>query len=421
MTTTPAHALGLGGLLRLRVLAVVGILALVLVARYGLGLELPLGDLLGVLATWVVVTFATGMWLARQGEDVGPLPLTAAMALDAVLLTAVFALTGGPSNPFNFLYLVHIALASVVLPPRHAWALAGLATGLFALLFVWNVPMAGMSHMGHEGHAGHDMSLHLRGMWVAFALAAALILGVVSRVSTALSERERELVEARAQAARSARLASLATLAAGAAHELATPLGTISLVAKELERDLGDSAPNADAVADVKLIHDQVARCRAILEALRADAGDPAGEAREAITPAALVARAIDGLERASCVTVQGEASEAVVRTFPRSVALALRNLTKNAIEATPPDGVVRVTCTVRDRALTLAVQDDGPGIPADVLERVGEPFYTTRPAGRGMGLGVFLARTVAERLGGTLHLDSTARGTTAALTVPAE
>ena len=275
-----------------------------------------------------------------------------------------------------------------------------------------------MSGMGHEGH---DMSLHLRGMWVAFALAAALILGVVSHVATALSDRERELVVARAQAARSARLASLATLAAGAAHELATPLGTISMVAKELERDLGDSATNADAVADVKLIHEQVARCRAILEALRADAGDPAGEAREAVTPAALVARAIDGLDREACVRVQGDASSALVRTFPRSVALALRNLTKNAIEATPADGVVTITCTVRDRVLTLAVRDDGAGIPAHVLERVGEPFYTTRPTGRGMGLGVFLARTVAERLGGTLLLDSTTRGTTASLTVPAE
>lgn len=418
MTQTPAHALGLGGLLRLRLRAVVGILALVLLARYGLGLALPLTELLSVLASWVAVTFATGMWLARQGEDVGPLPLTAAMALDAVLLTVVFALTGGPSNPFNFLYLVYIALASVVLPPRHAWALAALATGLFALLFVWNVPLGGMSGMGHEGH---DMSLHLRGMWVAFALAAALILGVVSHVATALSDRERELVVARAQAARSARLASLATLAAGAAHELATPLGTISMVAKELERDLGDSATNADAVADVKLIHEQVARCRAILEALRADAGDPAGEAREAVTPAALVARAIDGLDREACVRVQGDASSALVRTFPRSVALALRNLTKNAIEATPADGVVTITCTVRDRVLTLAVRDDGAGIPAHVLERVGEPFYTTRPTGRGMGLGVFLARTVAERLGGTLLLDSTTRGTTASLTVPAE
>lgn len=418
MNTTPVHALGLGGLHRLRVLAVVGILALVLIARYALGLQLPLADLLSVLATWAAVTFATGMWLARQGEDVGPLPLTAAMALDAVLLTAVFALTGGPSNPFNFLYLVHIALASVVLPPRHAWGLAVLATGLFALLFVWSVPLGGMSHMGHEGH---DMSLHLRGMWIAFALAAALILGVVSRVTTALSDRERELVVARAQAARSERLASLATLAAGAAHELATPLGTISLVAKELERDLGEFPASADAVADVKLIHEQVARCRAILEALRADAGDPAGETREPILPAALVARAIEGLAGASRVRVEGDASQTLVHTFPRSVALALRNLVKNAIEAQPEEGAVTVTCTLWDRALTLAVHDDGAGIPAAMLMRVGEPFFTTRPPGRGMGLGVFLARTVAERLGGTLRLDSSARGTTASLTIPSE
>lgn len=414
MTSTPVHALGLGGLLRLRVAAVLGTLGLVLVARFALGLALPLGQLLAVLAAWAVATFATGRWLARQGEDVGPLPLTAAMALDAVLLTAVFALSGGPSNPFNFLYLVHIALASVVLPPRHAWGLALLATALFALLFLWSVPLTAIGHAGHEGH---DMSLHLRGMWIAFALAAALILSVVSRVSTALTDRERELVEARAHAARSDRLASLATLAAGAAHELATPLGTISLVAKELELDLATRAENADAVADVKLIHEQVARCRAILEALRADAGDPAGEALEDVRPADLVSRAIDGLAGADRVVVAGDAASTAVRTFPRSVALALRNLVKNALEATA--GAVTVTCTEQAAQLTLAVHDAGTGMAPDVLARVGEPFYTTRPTGRGMGLGVFLARTVAERLGGRLAIDSSPRGTVASLTVP--
>lgn len=416
MTPSPTHALGLVGLLRLRVAAVVGILALVLLGQFGLGLTLPLPALLGVLASWIAITLATGAWLARSGDHVGPAALTLAMALDALLLTVVFGLTGGPSNPFSFLYLVHLALASVVLPRWHAWALGALGALLFGALFVLPLPPLGGEHAGHGG--GHDMTLHLRGMWVAFVLAGALILGVVSRVSDALRDREQALAEARAAAARTERLASLATFAAGAAHELSTPLSTIAVVAGELELELANHADLTDVRSDVTLIRQQVARCRAVLDALRADAGDPTGEAPAAVAPATLVANAAEGLDGADRVIVETDGS--LVATYPRSLALALRNLLKNALDASPADGTVVVAIHRDGHGTRLAVRDRGTGMSTDLLARVGEPFFTTRANGRGMGLGVFLSRAIAERLGGRLELSSTTGvGTSATLHIP--
>src|SRR5262249_34698668 len=150
-------------------------------------------------------------------------------------------------------------LSAIVLAPRRTWALVALSLVCFGALFALHTatPSEEMS-----SHLGHDQ-LHLRGMWVAFGVAATFIVYFVRRVTRALAEREAELTR---QRTRGEKLASLATLAAGAAHELATPLSTIAVVAKELERDVSARSPaDQPLVEDARLIRDQVERCRAIL------------------------------------------------------------------------------------------------------------------------------------------------------------
>jgi two-component system sensor histidine kinase RegB len=265
-------------------------------------------------------------------------------------------------------------------------------------------------------------------MWVAFGVAAAFIVYFIQRVRRALAERDAELGEARSTAARHERLASLATLAAGAAHELATPLSTIAVVAKELERALGTDGADASTVADARLIRDQVERCRTILVQMAADAGESTGEAPAPITVAAWLAAATDGLaERARIVAEPAFASSAdgaVVRVPPRALAQALRGVLKNALEASAARGEVRVELAAVADRWRLAVVDRGAGMTPEVLARAGEPFFTTKSAdglARGMGLGLFLARVVLERLGGELDIRSTlGRGTTVTLIVPA-
>ena len=149
--------------------------------------------------------------------------LPAAMAIDVVILTGLLFFTGGPFNPFSFLYLVHIALGAVVLRPVWTWSLVALSLVCSGALFYGHVWLK-LDYSDPASHAQH-MRMHLEGMWIAFAVAAGFIVYFVTRVRRALARREADLAAERALAARNERLASLATLAAGAAHELATPAG----------------------------------------------------------------------------------------------------------------------------------------------------------------------------------------------------
>jgi two-component system sensor histidine kinase RegB len=231
------------------------------------------------------------------------------------------------------------------------------------------------------------------------------------RITGALAERERELTEARGLAARQERLASLATMAAGAAHELSTPLGTVALAAKELERALAD---NAVLASDAKLIREQVGRCRSILEQMAQGAGT-VGESVSASTVRELIDETLVGIRESPNVLceIADEVAHTALRLPPRAASQALRSLVTNAQDASPATSAVVVSATIDGDQLDVTIRDRGPGIPADVMERIGEPFFTTKAPGRGMGLGLFLARAVIEGVGGSLQIDSDKGGGT--------
>ncbi len=270
-------------------------------------------------------------------------------------------------------------------------------------------------------HGPAEMNRHVEGMWIAFGLAAVFIVYFVQRVTRALAAREAELEAARLATARHEKLASLATLAAGAAHQLSTPLSTIAVVAKELEHQLAHSDAGEEPVADARLIREQVERCRDILTQMAADAGESAGESTTTVRIAEILESARRGLADAERVAVDLTAAErTVLRVPPRALAQALRALIRNALDATPVSAAVRITARTGDSRCSIEVRDSGGGMSREVLARAGEPFYTTKAPGKGMGLGLFLARAVVERLGGSLELDSSeGRGTCARVVLP--
>ncbi|HZR82996.1 MAG TPA: ATP-binding protein [Candidatus Binatia bacterium] len=417
-TAAEPARINLQWLVRLRWVAIAGQLATIWIASLWLAVELALVPLHLLVAVEAASNLACAAWL-RRARRVPDAVVAGVMALDVLLLTGLFEVSGGASNPFTSLYLVNIALAAVVLPPAWTWSLVALALACFGALFLRPVEGLPSDLGGHAMGHGGDLRLHLEGMWVAFGVAATFIVYFVQRVSRALAGRERELAEARAAAARAERLASLATLAAGAAHELSTPLSTIAVVARELEREL--ARLSADAAADVRLIREQVERCRTILIQMAADAGESTGEDFAAVGVAALVERALDGLAdaRRVAVAVDGPPSVEVV-VPPRAVAQALRAVVKNALQASPPDGRVDVRATCEGARWRIAVSDRGAGMEPAVLARAFEPFFTTKPTGKGMGLGLFLARDVLERIGGAIQIASPPQGgTTAVLSLP--
>jgi two-component system sensor histidine kinase RegB len=407
-----AHAINFAWLLRLRWGAIAGQIVLVgLVARV-FGIALPLGAISGLVGAELATNVIAVLW-ARRRRHIDEWMVGLLMAADVGFLTGLLSLTGGASNPFSFLYLVYIALAAVVLRPRWTWGLTLLAIACGGLLF-----------RGQSSHSMHgpDMQLHLEGMWVAFAVAAAFIVYFVQRVTRALAARDAELAAVRDRTARHDKLASLAALAAGAAHELATPLSTIAVVAKELERQLAQWGKGAAAASDARVIREQVDRCRDILSQMAADAGESAGEALAMATGRELVEATLASVPDRDRVQVVVEPSaEAYAVNVPvRAVARALRALIDNARQAAPPPATILVHVSASPRECCMTVTDRGAGMGADVLARAGEPFFTTRPPGKGMGLGLFLTRTLLDSLGGRLRLKSApGTGTTASIHLP--
>ena len=394
-------------------MSLAGQLGTILVVYYGMGIRLPLVALLAILGVGVVANLAATVWW-RTGRAIGERSLAAMVGFDILFLTVQLFLTGGSFNPFNFLYLVHLALAAVVLTPGWTWGLFVLALACSAFLF-YGEGALGLVPASAHSHAD-QIAMHLKGMWVAFAVAAVFIVHFVGRIRRSLADREADLAAQRGVAARNERLAALATLAAGAAHELATPLGTIAITAREIERqaERGQAASEEDA----RLIRAQVDRCRGILDHLATDAGAMSGEVSTRLSVRDLLDRAMADFRATPPVRIAGETGIEVLAPS-RAVTQAIRAVIKNGYEANPGTAPSIEVQEVARQARVI-VRDTGPGMDGETLARVGEPFFTTKTAGHGMGLGLFLATTVVEKLGGSLGVESwPGRGTRVTIGLP--
>lgn len=410
----------LSWLIKLRWWAILGQTAAVAVvsALEIVRLDVPV---LGVLFAFeTLANMALEMW-ARRAPRIRESVVAWVMLLDAAMLTVLLALTGSSSNPFSVLYLVNVALAAVLLRPIWAWALLVASMGLFGALIVLDGARGGAALFARYG-PGEFMQLHVRGEWVASALGAAFIVHIVARVTRALGAREHELAAERSLSQRKDKVASLATLAAGAAHELSTPLATIAVVTRELERALGTSIPEG-AREDLALIKQQLSRCQDILHQMSAHAGENAGEHFVSLTLSAWAEQALSGLPDRARVWVHsvGDPDRCRIQGPPRALVRALRSLLKNAVQASPEGAPVELRLGADLGEVHAEVIDAGPGMAPSVLTRATEPFFTTKGPGEGMGLGLFLARTLAEQLGGHLDLESVpGKGTRARLRFPA-
>jgi two-component system sensor histidine kinase RegB len=412
-------------LVRLRWLAIASqLLALVLYDRE-IDAAIPWAIVAPIVGFALLSNLLLTAWIRRQRPDAHAARLTVGvLTLDTLLLTGLLAATGGPANPFTIFFVVHIVLAALVLDTRSTVWITMLCALGFGVLFL--IPEPPDPHAGHAGHEGHGQQLagHLRGMWIAFALAAAVIAYFVRKISLTIAAQREQIALLRERDVSRARLASLAALSAGAAHELGTPLGTIAVAARELELALQrtDEPRVEAAIADAQLISAEVERCRVIIGGMAAET--PLDDARVGTIAAQdlfdAILRRFDG-DRAARVRCSARPADASFECPVEGVARAAATLVKNALDAsTRADGPVEVELVADATNLTLTVRDTGHGLGAEALARAGEPFFTTKQPGEGMGLGLFIARTYAESLGGLLELRRRQpRGTEAILTFP--
>lgn len=400
-------------LLLLRWGAVVCQLLLITAIHFLFQIQLPFPIISGIIVFQAVsnLVFATfkrkRKWLDRM--------LIAGMFMDVLLLTLLLFYTGGPMNPFTSLYLVHIVIASIILRPKMAWLLLLFTVSCYAALFqLPDQTGAAPFHLGRPTPvpACHTppamppgkMQIHLQGMLLAFVLTAVFIVFFVSKIQQSLNRYQETVASLNAEKNRSERLASLATLSAGAAHELSTPLSLIAVVAGEMYHTLlrhGDD----ELVQDARLIRQQVDICKDILYHMTADAGQPMGEQPVLMSLSDLLTD-LEGEFPANRLRVTNRAGDMTIQVPPRTMKRALSSLIKNAFDA-GGDREVRLTCSRREGCLAFMVEDSGIGMDEETLARATEPFFSTKKPGRGMGLGLFLARSVGERYGGGLLLSS--------------
>jgi two-component system sensor histidine kinase RegB len=411
-------------LLKLRWVAVGGQLLTIIIVGFGLRIPIFVGPLLVIVAATTVSNWLLYRWLARHGdwtanvEENHRLDLSLGMVsmMDLASLTALLYATGGATNPFFLFYFVNLGLSAILLPRKWVWGLNLLAILCFVFLLYdhYSLDVLDVGPDMYPVRASGRWTLLQLGMIVAFTTCSSVIVYFLTRLAWSLSQHEMELREAQRRKAESDKLEALGTLAAGAAHELATPLSTIAVVARDVEKALEAQSRERDSgselVNDIHLIRSELDRCRKILHRMSADAGQTMGETIQAVGWDELQAETLAGLPDADRVDWRVDCADpnAAIRVPLLSLSQALRGLIRNGLDASAASDrvAVRIGCD-RAQVWTIRIQDRGSGMTPEIASRVGQPFFTTKSPGKGMGLGVFLAENLVRRLGGKMKFES--------------
>ncbi len=336
----------------------------------------------------------------RTGAPVPPETLLAQLLLDVGELTLFFLAAGGSENPFTVLYAVHVAMAAVMLDGTYAAIVVAVVVAANLLLHVVSLPL----HL--DRHVIATEALRSFGQITALTVTVVSVNAFVVGLAATLRRNKHRLLVARERSHRNDRLRAVGTLAAGAAHELNTPLSTIGLRLRRVARRHTD----ADTVKDLDVIQTQLARCTHIVENLLVGAGDPTAKGIQTADLREIVANTARLWTKSASLPLREHVKGDPIwcELPPVAFMQALTNLLENARQAQEDAGdpTTPLELFVQEEAGggLVRVVDHGPGLPPDEADRVGEPFFTTKPTGT--GLGVFVARAVAEGAGGSLRYD---------------
>ena len=358
---------------------------------------MPVGFALAFLAAINLVTHLR-LWI---GRPVTNFELFGNLLADVLGITVLLYFTGGSTNPLVSLYMLPLMVAATVLQMRYSWSVAALTVACYTFLLIWYQPLTEEHH--HHDAAAAEFNLHVLGMWATFVVSAALIAHFVARMAQSLRERDRQLARARESALRNERIVALGTLAAGAAHELGTPLATMTVLADDMAfRHAGQP----DLHDDVTEIQTQIANCKAIINTLADSAGAARGESSYAQAADAFLDEVLAKwrLMRPT-VNVECKWSDAIPApsiVVEQTLSQAVINLFNNAADASP--STVEVTGRREASQVVIEVMDRGPGLSAEAVQRAGEAFFSTKYP-TGLGIGLFLANATIERFGGKVKI----------------
>jgi len=391
-------------LIQLRWIAVIGQVATILVVHYGLDINLPLKPMLIVLAALTLFNVASQLWWRRR-EHASSNALLVSLLVDVASLTIQLYLSGGITNPFVFLYLLQVVLGAVILRAPRSWVIAAAAALCVTGLALVRTPIA-LAIEPERGLADH----YVQGLLICFLLIAGLLVVFLTRIGRILRERDARLAELRQRAAEEEHIVRMGLLASGAAHELGTPLSTLSVILGDWQH-LPTIASEGELHRDVVEMQLQVARCKSIVTNILLAAGGPRAEAPTETGLHAMLDDLAEEWREArnpASFAYANRCSLDPLIVSDTGLRQMVFNVLDNALEASPGWVALDVHCD--GEALFLDVSDAGPGFSDDVLERLGSPYNTSkgRPGG---GLGLFLSVNVARTLGGTLRAKNRPQG----------
>ena len=392
-------------------MAVAGQILALLIVAYGLHYEVPWGAALSVVGASAAVNILVMLTLPLD-RRVDNKESTLQLGFDALQLSGLLYLTGGIVNPFALLLIAPVVTGATTLNRGTLSVLAFLVAAAGVVLVNWSLDLPWTG-----GHA-LDLPLTYRwGIWVALMVG----IGFTSLYAWRTASEARRMSEALAATelvlAREQKMAALGGLAAAAAHELGTPLATIQVTAKEMARE---TEAGTELGEDARLILEQARRCRDILGQL-SSRGDDGDMMHDRITLTELIDEAIEPFissNKSFVIDVDGPAPFAMDRPDPNititrrpELIYGMRNLVENAVSFSRDEVVITARTTVS--AVTITVADDGPGFDPLVRTRLGEPYVSSRPEKKakagGLGLGVFIAKTLIERTGGSVRFSNRA------------
>ncbi len=391
-------------LIELRWIAVIGQITTIAGAILIFDVKLPLVQMLEVLACLIAFNVASHLrW--HEHRPVTNSELFLALLVDVASLTMQLYLSGGTTNPFAFLYLLQVILSAVLLEAWSTWTIVGITLLCLAGLSIFAKPLA----LPFD-HARGISSLYVQGMLICFVLNAALLVVFISRISNTLRGKAAQLAALNQRAAEEEHIVRMGLLASGAAHELGTPLATLSVILGDWKR-MREFRSNPDLLAEIDEMQTQLKRCKSIVSGILLSAGEARGESAIRTTIRDFLDDLVEDWQDSRPVRAfdyVNRIEQDLPVAFDEALKQMIDNVLDNALEASPD--WVQLEAEVENGILALSVLDRGPGFTPAMLVNYGKPYHSTkgRPGG---GLGLFLVVNVARTLGGTVAVANRPEG----------
>ncbi len=409
-----AHRSNLLQLIQMRWLAVVGQLLTIFTAHVLLNIDLPMFDMLALLGLLALFNLAS-WWRYRWTFRVSNGELFAGLLVDVAVLTGQLYFSGGGANPFIYLLLLQVVVGAELLRPRYVWTLVGLTCLSFVSLTQWHHPLVlpdSKSHMASAFYVG--------GLLLCFLINASMLVIFIGRIGRNLRRRDASLSALKQRAIEEEHIVRMGLLASGAAHELGTPLATLSVILGDWAR-MTPFAAEPELREEIEQMQVQVNRCKSIVTGILQSAGETRGDAPEETTLHDFFDELVKAWQKTrTCKGFIFDSDELIDVPIISDTAMKqmIDNVLDNALEAAP-NGVIRLVVACESDILTVRVLDEGPGFSPAMLQRLGKPYESSkgRPGG---GLGLFLSVNVARKLGGTIEaFNRPMRGAEVCITLP--